>query len=114
MAVKMAADGKRLTDVNLLTRMFSFEVGACEATEYQITYDKSQSHCQQLLEESGWEIALSEGNWQFIKNDAEPIRAFPVREGILKRNRLHSNVLTVISFWYGFQLIMPLTFYCSF
>ena len=106
---EMAADGNQLVDVNIWTRMFSFEEGKRETTAYQVIYDKSQKPLPHYLEDTGWKTSLSEGNWQFIKNDEELIRAYPVREEILKRNRLHSNILKVIACFYGFQLIMPLT-----
>ena len=39
---------------------------------------------------------------------------YPVRDQIVKRNRLHSNVLKGISIWYGFQLILPITMLLAF
>ena len=106
---EMAADGDRLVNINFVTRMFSFEKGEREEVEFQVIFDKSRNELPHRLEESGWRNFYSEGNWQILKNDAESISVYPVREQIVKRNRLHSNVLKGISFWYGFQLIMPLT-----
>jgi len=106
---EMAAVGNRLVGFNRMTRMFLFEEGMeRERTEYQIIYDKSRKERPNVLVESGWERTLSEGNWQFIKNSTDTIRAYPDREGILKRNRLHTNVLMVVSVLYAFQLIMPI------
>ena len=106
---EMAANGERLTNINLATRVFSFEKGASEKVEFQIVFDKSRGELPHRLEESGWRSYYSKGNWQFLRNDAESISVYPVREQIVKRNRLHSNMLKGISFWYGFQLILPLT-----
>ena len=111
---EMAANGEQLTDINLTTRLFSFEKGANEKVEFQVVFDKSRGELSHRLEESGWRNFYSKGNWQFLKNDAEPISVYPVREQIVKRNRLHSNVLKGISIWYGFQLIMPLTLLLAF
>ena len=106
---EMAADGNQLIHINLVTRMFSFEKGTSEKVEFQVVFDKSRGELSHRLEESGWRNFYSKGNWQFLRNDAESISVYPVREQIVKRNRLHSNVLKGISFWYGFQLIIPLT-----
>lgn len=102
---EMAADGRRLVAVNIWTRMFLFEEVEREKVEYQIIYDKPQHEFPRALEESGWKGALSNGNWKIIKNGTTPIRAYPVRDGLLKRNRLHSNVLTVVAVLYGIQLV---------
>ena len=102
---KMAAEGKRLVAVSTWTRMFSFEDAEREKVEYQIVYDKSQHELPRALEESDWENVLTEGNWKVIKNGITPIRAYPVRDGLLKRNRLHSIVLTVVAVLYGIQLV---------
>ncbi|MBO1910529.1 DUF2812 domain-containing protein, partial [Microvirga sp. 3-52] len=106
---EMAANGNQLTDINLATRMFSFEKGDCENVEFHVVFDKSRSELTHRLEESGWKSFYTKGNWQFLKNDAESISVYPVREHIVKRNRLHANVLQGISVWYGFQLMIPLT-----
>ena len=51
--------------------------GAREEVEYQITYDKSKSELPRVLQESGWESTVTEGNWQFIKNEEKEVRAYP-------------------------------------
>jgi hypothetical protein len=106
---EMAANGDQLTHVNLKTRVFSFEKGAREIVEFQVVFDKSLNELSHRLEESGWRNFYSKGNWKFLKNAEPSISVYPVREQIVRRNRLHSNVLKVISIWYGFQLIMPIT-----
>lgn len=105
---EMAREGKRLTGFHRWTRMFLFEERSRENVEYQIVHDKSQNGLSRTLKESGWESAVVEGNWQFIRNEEAEIRAYPARDSLLKRNRLHSIVLTCISIYYGIQLIMPL------
>lgn len=102
---EMAADGKRFVGLKILSRMFLFEEAEREKVEYQIVYDKSQYELPRALEESGWKSTLSDGNWKVIKNGETPIRLYPVREGLLKRNRLHSNILTVVAVLYGIQLV---------
>lgn len=106
---EMAAEGKRLVGMKILSRMFLFEEAEREEVEYQISYDKSQHELPRALEESGWQNVLTEANWKFIKNRENRIPAFPIRDGLLKRNRLHSNVLTVVAVLYGIQLVSFLT-----
>ena len=103
---EMAASGKQLTHVNLLLRLFSFEMGNQEKEEYQIVYDKSKSALPHVFEESGWENRLTEGNWKFIANKEDVVRTYPVREGILKRNKIHANVASLIAFFSGFQALL--------
>ena len=102
---EMAADGDQLVDVNLETRVFSFEKGEREKVEFQVVFDKSRSELSHRLEESGWRNFYSKGNWQFLKNTEPSITLYPVRDEIVKRNRLHSNVFTGISIFYGVQLL---------
>jgi len=94
---EMAEDGLQLTKVNRLTRMFSFEQGQRETAEHCIVYDKLQGSLPSKLEDSGWESEVMEGNWTFIKNEANDIHVFPSREGVLKRNRLHMYVISVLA-----------------
>lgn len=107
---KMALEGKQLAHVNLTSRMFSFQEAACEEAEYQIVYDKSDAVLPRGLQESGWEKECTEGNWQFLKNTQDSIHAYPIREGILKRNKIHSTVATIIAFLSATQAFILLTF----
>lgn len=94
---EMAEDGMQLTDVNRLTRVFSFEQGHREIVEHHIIYDKLQVDLPSSLEDSGWEIEVTEGNWIIVKNEEDDIHVFPSREGVLKRNRLHMYVISVLA-----------------
>lgn len=94
---EMAKDGMRLTGIHRLTRMFSFEQGQRETAERRIIYDKSQGSLPSKLEDSGWESEVKEGNWIFLKNGANDIYIFPSREGVLKRNRFHMYVISVLA-----------------
>ena len=102
---EMAKDGMRITGINRLTRMFSFEQGQGETAEHCIVYDKLRGSLPGKLEDSGWESEVTEGNWTFIKNGANDIYVFPSREGVLKRNRLHMYVISVLAF----MNVIPLT-----
>jgi len=103
---EVAAEGKQLTGLNRWTRMFSFEEDEGTEAEFQVVFDKSNNEMPRVLAESGWETKLAEGNWRFIQNESADIRAYPSREGILKRNKVHTNVLSVISILYGSQLLV--------
>ena len=100
-----AAEGKQLIGLNRFSRMFLFEEAEHEEVEYQVVYDKTISGLPRALGDSGWENLLSVGNWKFVKNSGDTIRTYPSRDGVLKRNRMHSLLLTILAFVYGFQLI---------
>lgn len=99
-----ALEGKKLVGVHLLSRQFLFEEAEKEEVEYQIIYDTSKSKLAGRLEDAGWENSLTENKWKFIKNSNQAIHTYPSREGVLKRNRIHSFVLTCIAVLYGIQL----------
>ncbi|MHA6259154.1 DUF2812 domain-containing protein [Sporosarcina sp. CAU 1771] len=101
-----AAEGKKLVGVNPNSRMFVFEEAEREKVDYQVVYDRTHAGLPRALGESGWVKSITEGNWKFIKNGEESIQSFPSREGILRRNRLHSNIVTVVAFFSGMQSIL--------
>ena len=85
--------------------MFSFEQGQRETAEHRIIYDKLQGSLPSTLEDSGWESEVTEGNWTFVKNGANDIYVFPSREGVLKRNRLHMYVISVLAIMNAIPLL---------
>ncbi|WP_438313642.1 DUF2812 domain-containing protein [Sporosarcina sp. FA9] len=105
---EMAAEGKKVVQVNLITRFFAFEEAVSAKVEYQIIYDKLKSPLTRTLEKSGWKSRVEEGNWRFVENAKDAIRAYPVRDGILKRNKLHATVATGVSFFSGAQALFML------
>lgn len=105
---EMAAKGNNLTDVNRMTRIFTFDQATAEIAHFQVVYDKSQSTLPRKLEEAGWKETLSKKKWKFMKNEFEDISIFPSREGVLKRNRIHFYVLTGLAFFYVMPLLMML------
>ncbi|QFF99380.1 DUF2812 domain-containing protein [Psychrobacillus glaciei] len=98
------SNGKRLVDVKLFSRVFVFEETDTKQLEYQIIFDKSKNSLPSGLVDSGWEDSLVKGNWKFVRNGRETIRAYPSREGIMKRNRVHLLLMTVLSYLYVIQL----------
>lgn len=102
----MAAEGKQFINFNRWTRMFSFQEGTFRNNkDYQFVYEKSDYVLPEVLKQSGWEVALTDGNWHIARNELEDVRVYPSREGVLKRNRLHTTVLTGISYLYAIQLL---------
>lgn len=102
----MAAEGQHLTAMNRLTRMFTFTSGDAEKANYQVIYDKSESGLPKGLENAGWEVAASDLRWKFAKNSLADIVAFPSREAVWERNRVHRNVLTGLTFLYIGPLVI--------
>lgn len=102
----MASEGKQVTSFNRWTRMFSFQEGVFRKNiDYQLIYEKSDHVLPEVLKQSGWEVALTDGNWHVAENELDDVRVSPSREGVLKRNRLHTAVLTGISYLYAIQLL---------
>lgn len=99
-----ALEGKKLVGVNLLSRKFLFEEVEQEEVEYQIIYDTSKKELPGRLKDSGWENSVSQKKWKFVRNSNQTIHAYPSREGVLRRNRFHSVVLSCIALLYGIQL----------
>lgn len=105
---EMVRKGYRLRAINKITRMFSFEHVEQEELSYHISYEKNQQTLPTMLTDSGWKECITEGNWRILENDEPNISLFPTRDELVKRNRLHSLVLTIISIYYGMQLFLPL------
>lgn len=105
----MAAAGNQLVNVNRWTRIFTFKEAKQQKVDYQIVYDKTKNKLPRRLKESGWENEWHAGNWKFLKNTRDTVRSFPVREGILKRNRFHSSIATGIAILSGTQALMMMT-----
>lgn len=99
-----AAVGKNLVDVKLFSRLFVFEESDSKQLEYQVIFDKYRNSLPSGLLDSGWEDSIVKGKWKFVRNGRDTIRAYPSREGIMKRNRVHLLPLTVLSFLYVVQL----------
>lgn len=105
----MAAEGKQLSHVNLWLRLFSFQEGNAEKAAFQVVYDKQQSTLPRGIQEAGWTEVLNERNWRFLTNSCDSIQAYPIRAGILKRNKIHSSVATIIALLSGTQAFILLT-----
>lgn len=105
---EMAQKGYRLCGLNPMMRMFTFENGRMEKSNYHISYDKHQQNIPRGLLDAGWDNCVVEGNWSILENNAQQINLFPSRDELVKRNRLHSLILKVISIYYGLQLILPI------
>lgn len=104
----MARKGYRLSGINQITRMFSFEHGEQKELSFYISYEKNQQPLPITLTNAGWRSHVTEGNWRILGNDEQTINLYPSRDELVKRNRLHSLILTIISIYYSFQLVMPL------
>jgi len=102
----MAAEGQQLTAMNRLMRIFTFTHEDAKMTNYQITYDKSEQSLPKGLEHAGWEVAAKDQRWTVLKNSLTDIKAFPSPENRLKRNRVHQNVLSLMTMLYSLPLFI--------
>lgn len=106
---EMAQKGYQLCAINRITRMFSFEKTEQEELSYHISYEKNQQTLPTTLTNTGWKEHITEGNWRILENNEPNTGLIPSRDGLVKRNRLHSLILTIISIYYGMQLVLPLS-----
>ncbi|AOV07734.1 DUF2812 domain-containing protein [Sporosarcina ureilytica] len=105
---EMTSKGNKLIEINRMTRLFSFTNGAHENIKYHIEYNKNKNQLPETLTNAGWSQAAIDGNWRILENGEKQISLYPTRDELVKRNRLHSNILTWISIYYGLQFIMPI------
>ncbi|WP_246168287.1 DUF2812 domain-containing protein [Paenibacillus antarcticus] len=88
--------------LNRGTRYFFFIKGDPTTITYRFVYDKIQSESlpKALLEE-GWTKITQSGHWHVITNEKpfELIKTSPVREGIIKHNRLIMYIFGSISIY---------------
>lgn len=100
---QMARDGYHLTSFNPTLRSFSFQEGPSIATTYAIQYEKGNITSGLLA--SGWKEATTSGKWRILKNELPEITTRPMRDGILKRTRLHAYIFLILStLWLSLQL----------
>ncbi|TRM10974.1 DUF2812 domain-containing protein [Lentibacillus cibarius] len=85
----MAAQGWSFVDMNTATRQFFFDKEIPEDVTFRIQYDKN-AKLPVALENDGWHLVFQHRKWQVFRNDqpAQSIRTFPIRDGIIKRNRI--------------------------
>ncbi|WHY88277.1 DUF2812 domain-containing protein [Neobacillus novalis] len=87
----MAENGYFLIKINRVTRCFFFLQDEPKKLTYRIGFDKMQgeSLSRGLLAE-GWTKVLRTGHWfvTSIEKPSEQIKSSPVREGIIKHNRI--------------------------
>lgn len=110
---EMAAQGNHLVHINLLTRTFAFEKGVPKDIMFQISHDKSPGpSLSPGMEAQGWEKILQLGGWLIAAN-AKPedeIKGFPVRDGLVRRNRILAAILGGISMYCLLTTMMALVF----
>lgn len=100
---QMARKGYHLNKFNHLTRVFSFKEGPCENATYVIQIDKGE--LLEGLANVGWRKVVSSGKWQMLKNENRAPTAFPSRDAIVKRTRLHAYLFLLFTFFYIFLQI---------
>ncbi|WP_042220725.1 DUF2812 domain-containing protein [Oceanobacillus manasiensis] len=87
----MAQDGYYLKTIHIVTSTFAFE----EKTEsnsihYHIAYEKNEKNpLSAPLQKDGWELAIQQKSWHILRTEksTRERRSFPVREGLIRRNR---------------------------
>ena len=99
---EMAAQGLIFTKLNRWTRCFYFQEQEPATRVYLIAYNKmSSSVLPKTLQAEGWEKAGTAGNWEFTFNEQpeSAIKTSPIREGIIKHNRMITYIFYGTSFY---------------
>lgn len=92
---QMANDGYLLVNFNHWSRKFSFQEGQGKKAQYAVQYGgRALPHG---LASAGWELAASSGKWQILKNGSSEIEAYPARDAIFKRTRMHAYLFLLIT-----------------
>ncbi|WP_200411693.1 DUF2812 domain-containing protein [Virgibacillus salexigens] len=86
-----ALSGYQLTEIHPSKGLFLFEAGNDpQSIHYHIGYAKSEVHSLPAsISHDGWKEVCCQGNWFILSNEkpAVQLKCYPIREGIIKRNR---------------------------
>lgn len=110
---EMAAQGNRLVHINLLTRTFAFQQGAPKEMQFRISHDRNPGpSLSPGMEAQGWEKILHQGRWLIAANSKpeDEIKGFPVRDGLVARNRILAAILGGISMYCLLTTMLALAF----
>ncbi|MFC3212323.1 DUF2812 domain-containing protein [Planomicrobium okeanokoites] len=113
---EMAAQGLIFTKLNRWTRCFYFQEQEPATRVYRIAYNKmSSSVLPKTLQAEGWEKAGTAGNWEFTFNEQpeSAIKTSPIREGIIKHNRMITYIYYGISFYVAGMLMANISMLAS-
>ena len=95
----MAENGYKLVKLNRWTRCFFFCQDEPKMMAYRIGFDKIQgTTLPYSLLNDDWVKVTQNGNWYFLSNEKHPeqIKTSPVRDGIIKHNRIIMYIFTGI------------------
>lgn len=113
---EMAAQGLIFTKLNRWTRCFYFQEQEPATRVYRIAYDKMKtSVLPKTLQAEGWQKAGTAGKWEFIFNEQpeNAIKTTPVRDGIIKHNRMITYIYYGISFYVAGMLMANISMLAS-
>ncbi|MCM3118844.1 DUF2812 domain-containing protein [Neobacillus sp. MER 74] len=95
----MAENGYQLVKLNRWTRCFFFRQDEPKMMTYRIGFEKMQGmQLPSSLLNDNWVKVTQNGNWYFLTNEEHPqqIKTSPVRDGIIKHNRIIMFIFTAI------------------
>ena len=108
---KMALKGYHLKEIHPFPRIFVFERdNKRQDVRYHIEYSKKYADkIPDALKNNGWERIVSSHKWYILcnKKPSEERRTFPIRDGIIKRNRL---MMYLFSGMFMYTLLTSLLF----
>lgn len=106
----MSIKGYKLVKVHFHSCQFIFEKAESKTINYMLCRHKYNINVMcRPLESTGWHDICSKGFWTVLANEnpMESIKAFPQREGILKRNTIIKHGLGFILLYY-FIMSLPM------
>ncbi|QKY70724.1 DUF2812 domain-containing protein [Lentibacillus sp. CBA3610] len=88
----MAAQGWHVGELNTVTRQFFFEKGEPADVTFRIQYETDE--LSSALTDDGWQDVFQHNKWHILRNGkpVQDISRFPVRDGIIKRNKIVMNI----------------------
>lgn len=104
----MAKSGWHLVSVNQWTRTFIFKKGEQKNVTYYIQYVSKNHSFPSTLQKEGWSIAYTAGKWLFLLNEEPIVRLYPTRDALVKRNRAHAYMTSLLAILYISFTMQPL------
>ncbi|MFT4414773.1 DUF2812 domain-containing protein [Fredinandcohnia humi] len=110
---EMAAKGYELVGLNRWTRIFTFREAAPKQVIYRIT--RNNATLPKTLQKEGWINVTQSGSWSIMSNESllTQIKTSPVRNDIIKHNRLIRTVYGFVTAFLIGIVLNPIIFFLS-
>jgi hypothetical protein len=100
---RMSLDGYHLTSIDLVLRLFVFEKGIPQNTQYRLYYNKRMDGM--IDEYAGWECVYTAKKFAVLHSNNVKPSLTPSYSGVLERNRKIKYISSIIFFIFSMFLI---------